>query len=70
MTFNEEDLEPLKAALLTGATSMTIDGRAVTFRSLQELKETIQMVQDSIHREANPESSGAPSNVRATFSKY
>ena len=49
LTFTTADLDALKAAFLTGALSVSIGDRTVTYRSQRELLAAIQMVQDVLN---------------------
>lgn len=74
MTFNENDLAELKKALVSGVTSMTINGRSVTFRSLSEIKQIIGEIEASIKLQENANDPNytlpTPNKVTARFSKY
>ena len=49
MTFTQEDLDNLKEALLSGAASVMVNGRSITYRSKQDLIDLIRMVEDSLN---------------------
>lgn len=70
MEFTADDLKPLKQALISGVSSVSVSGgRTATFRSLAELKEIIADIEASIAA-ANPTLSPVvPNKVRATFRK-
>ncbi len=71
MTFTEADLAPLKAAYLSGTTSVQIGERTVSFRSLSEIEKIIARVEAAIEAEAHPEKPVAnTTNIRGSFSKY
>lgn len=71
MTFTAEDLVQLKAALLSGATSISTNGRTVTFQSLKDLKKLIAEIEAAIKATEEPEVTPINTNkVVAKFSKY
>lgn len=69
MTFTTEDLAPLKDALLSGALTITANGRTITFRSQAEIQKLIQQIEDQIYAEENPTSSANPKSIKATWTK-
>lgn len=70
MTFTTDDLIPLKAALLSGATSVSMNGRTVQFASIPELKKLIAEIEASIEAAENPTVTPInPNKITATFSK-
>lgn len=69
MTFTESDLVPLKQALLSGVSSVTIQGRTVQFRSMTELKTLIAEIEKSIDANSVTPSLARPNKITATFSK-
>ena len=46
--FTSEDLENLKSALVSGASSVMIGNRNIMYRSKEELLELIRMVEDDL----------------------
>jgi hypothetical protein len=46
--YTQSDLENLRAALVSGATSVTIGNRTITFRSKNDLLDLIRMVEDEL----------------------
>ncbi len=68
MTFTSADLVQLKAALLSGATSISSNGRTVTFRSQADIKKLIKEIEASIAYEAEQTQANA-NKITATFSK-
>lgn len=62
MTFTQEDLAPLKEALLTGATTVSVAGRTVSFRSLSEIQKIIAMIEAQIEGEVE-----VPTKVQMKF---
>lgn len=70
MTFTTDDLAPLKAALLSGATSISANGRTVTFQSLGALRKLISEIESSIAAAVPGASLINPNKAVATFSKY
>lgn len=57
ITFTQEDLDNLKEALTSGASSVTIGDRTVTFRSKQELLDLIALVSTQLSGDADDSSS-------------
>ena len=74
MTFNENDLIDLKKALVSGVTSMTINGRSVTFRSLSEIRQIIVEIETNLKLQENANDPDYklpnPNKVTARYSKY
>jgi len=60
MTYTEADLESLKKALLSGAQSVSVQGRTITFRSLVELKSLIAEVEAALNAELPVDEQPAP----------
>lgn len=52
ITYTQEDLDTLKEALVSGASSVTIGDRTVQFRSKKELLELIEMVKQQLDGDA------------------
>lgn len=51
MTWSQIDIDALKAAIATGALTVTYpDGRSITYRSLRDMREIVGMME----REATP----------------
>lgn len=48
LSFTQADLDNLKAALISGASSVTIGDRTITFRTKQELIDLIALVKSSL----------------------
>lgn len=48
MAYSEADLDNLRAALASGVTRVTVEGRTVEYRSLAELREAIAEVSASL----------------------
>ena len=48
MTFTQQDLDNLKEALVSGATTIMVNGRSITYRSKQDLLSIIKLVEDSL----------------------
>lgn len=69
MTFTESDLVPLKQALLSGVSSVSIQGRTVQFRSMNELKALIAEIEKSIDANSATPSTAKPNKITATFSR-
>lgn len=69
MTFTTEDLEPLKEALLSGALTITANGRTITFRSQADILKLIGQIEAQIFQAENPESDTNPKKIKATWSK-
>lgn len=69
MTFTESDLVPLKEALISGVSSVSIQGRTVQFRSMTELKALIAEIEKSIDASSITPSTATPNKITATFSK-
>lgn len=69
MTFTTEDLAPLKEALLSGALTITANGRTITFRSQQDILDLIQKIEASIYSAENPTADVNPKKIKATWSK-
>lgn len=69
MTFTESDLVPLKQALLSGVSSVSIQGRTVQFRSMNELKALIAEIEKSIDANSETPSTAKPNKITATFSR-
>ena len=65
LTFTNADLENLKAALISGALSVKIGDREVTYRSQKEIIAAIKMIQEAI----DGTTSSDLQNVKASFSK-
>lgn len=65
LTFTNADLENLKAALISGALSVKIGDREVTYRSQKEIIAAIKMIQEAIDGTASSDLQ----NVKASFSK-
>lgn len=70
MTFSESDLTALKEAYLTGALSISSNGRTVTFRSLAELKSIIAEVEANLAIQEDPDTALPSNRITATWSKY
>jgi len=68
MQYTEDDLNALKEALLTGASSIRIGDRQVNFRTTAELKALIKEVQDSLEIDEGSTPVNV-SNIKATWSK-
>ncbi len=51
MTYTESDLLKLKEALLTGASSVSIGDRTITFRSQADLLKLIESIQTNLQAE-------------------
>lgn len=59
MAFTADDIDRLKQALASGTNRVRYaDGREVQYRSLKEMRELLQMMQDDI---ASSSSNGRPS---------
>lgn len=56
ITFTQADLDNLKEALVSGASSVTIGDRTVTFRTKQELIDLIGFVKAQLNGEADDSS--------------
>lgn len=72
MTYTTADLVPLKEALLTGALTISSNGRTITFKSNQELEKLIAKIELNIAaQEATPEEPFVPvsNRIKATFTK-
>lgn len=66
ITFTQQDLDNLKAALVTGASQVRIGDRTVVYRSQKEILEAIKMIQEFLETDSDDES---PDLVQATFSR-
>lgn len=64
MAYTQAQLDALQAALASGTLRVQYEDRSVVFRSLEELKQTIQIVSQSVNS-----SSASPSRSFAKFSK-
>lgn len=70
MTFTTDDLVPLKKALIGGVTSVTVNGRTVTFASIKDLTKLINEIEANIKAAETPEAELVnPSRITATFKK-
>ncbi len=69
MQFTQDDLIPLKQALITGVTSISTNGRTVAFRSLSEIRSIIAEIEASIDASSPSPSKINPNKIRATFTK-
>lgn len=69
MTFTESDLVPLKQALLSGVSSVSIQGRTVQFRTMTELKSLIAEIERSIAASVPNPTTVKSNKITATFSK-
>lgn len=72
MQFQQSDLVQLKEALLSGALSISSNGRTVNFQSITELKKLINEIETSIAAyEATEDAPFKPvsNRITATFSK-
>lgn len=72
MQFQESDLDQLKQALISGVTSISVEGRTVTFQSLDQIAKTIQMIEEQIARqesEENNEEYIKPNLIKASFKR-
>lgn len=65
ITFTNDDLAALKAALKSNAKSVVIGDRRVDFKSTEDILQTIRLIQSML--ETAPESS--PKVITTTFSK-
>lgn len=64
MTFTTEHLTKLQEALLTGASSISVEGRTITFRSQSELLALIEQVQKALNTPTT-----SPNKITATYNK-
>lgn len=48
MAWTQTDIDKLKAALAQGATRVRFSDREVTYRDLNEMKETLRMMQSEV----------------------
>lgn len=62
-----EDLTNLKEALAIGATTVTVQGRSITYRSLNDMIRIIKIISDELA--ANEALTENTSTVIATFDK-
>lgn len=46
--FTQQDLDNLKEALVSGAATVMVNGRSITYRSKQDLLDLIKLVEDSL----------------------
>lgn len=69
MTYTADDLAPLKEALLSGALTITANGRTITFRTQQEILSLIEKIEAQIFAAENPSVSANPRKIKATWSK-
>jgi len=62
MAFSQNDIETLKRAIATGALKVRYaDGRETTFRSLKEMRETLEMMETEVRGEAR---------IRTSFASF
>ncbi len=66
--FTQEDLLNLKEALVSGASTVTVGGRSITYRSKKELLELIKIVQDELAGN-DPSVTENTSTIIASFDK-
>ncbi len=70
MTFQESDLEALKEAYTSGATSITINGRTVVFQTPEALEKIIQKIEEAIAAQASPsEVPVSPRTIQGRFTR-
>lgn len=70
MEYSEDDLVPLKKALVSGVTSVTVNGRTVTFASIEALTKLINNIEASIKAKDEPATPLVnPNRITATFKK-
>lgn len=70
MTFSEDDLIPLKKALISGTKSVSIGDRTVTFQDISELKKLINDIEAKIAQDADPDVVPTqPRTIQATWTK-
>lgn len=46
--FTQQDLDNLKEALVSGAATVMVNGRSITYRSKQDLLDLIKLVEESL----------------------
>ena len=46
--FTQQDLDNLKEALVSGAATVMVNGRSITYRSKQDLLDLIKLVEDDL----------------------
>ncbi len=46
--FTQQDLDNLKEALVSGAATVMVNGRSITYRSKQDLIDLIKLVEESL----------------------
>lgn len=68
MDYSEADLLKLKEALLSGATSISVAGRTITFRSQNDLLTLIEQVKAALAAQS-PAPTVNPNKITATFKK-
>ncbi|NBJ13212.1 phage head-tail joining protein [Microvirga arsenatis] len=62
MAFSQNDIDTLKRAIATGALKVRYaDGRETTFRSLKEMRETLEMMETEVRGEAR---------IRTSFASF
>lgn len=65
LNFTEQDLNNLKDALKSGATTVTIGNRSMTYRSLDDILKLIKLIENNI----NDTASESTTNVVSGFSR-
>ena len=69
MALSATDLATLDTAIASGALTVEIEGRRVTYRSIAELKEARKHVAEQIEQQKNQASAAAASDP-AAFQRY
>jgi hypothetical protein len=67
LSFTQADLDALKAALLTGATTVQIGDRTITYRSQKDLLAAMRMIENYLNG-VDTDDSG-PNTIQAGFSR-
>ncbi|NIB44822.1 hypothetical protein HBA55_34900 [Pseudomaricurvus alkylphenolicus] len=49
MSYTQQDLRDISAAIATGVLQVTINGRSTTFRSLAEMMQVRSMIEDAVN---------------------
>lgn len=70
MQFQPSDLAALKDALLSGAKSVSVQGRTVVFQDPIEIKKLIREIEEAIAAEAAPtEVPVSPRSIQGRFTR-
>lgn len=53
MAFTQADRDALASAIASGATSVSYEGKSVTYRSLDEMRQTLAMIDQELSTKKN-----------------